>query len=104
MSDGITESIVEQAALEWLDGLGYEVLSGLAIAPGEATAERADYKQVFSFRPAANQAGGFGDSHQEEKISTRPDRYGCSRAWTRSPLFPGAWAKETIPFSAVTPK
>ena len=34
----ITESIVEQAALEWLSGLGYEVLSGLAIAPGEPAA------------------------------------------------------------------
>ena len=30
-----TESIVEQAALDWLRGLGYETLSGLAIAPGE---------------------------------------------------------------------
>ena len=45
----INEAIVEQAALEWLGGLGYEVLSGLAIAPGEPAAERADYKQVFLF-------------------------------------------------------
>jgi type I restriction enzyme R subunit len=45
----INEAIVEQAALEWLKGLGYEVLSGLAIAPGEPAAERADYKQVFLF-------------------------------------------------------
>jgi type I restriction enzyme R subunit len=45
----ITESVVEQAALDWLGGLGYEVLSGLAIAPGEPAAERADYKQVFLF-------------------------------------------------------
>jgi len=36
--------VVEQAALDWLHGLGYEVLSGLAIAPGEPAAERADYK------------------------------------------------------------
>jgi type I restriction enzyme R subunit len=41
--------VVEQAALDWLYGLGYEVLSGLAIAPGEPAAERADYKQVFLF-------------------------------------------------------
>jgi len=40
---------VEEAALDWLEGLGYEVLSGLAIAPGEPEAERADYKQVFLF-------------------------------------------------------
>ena len=45
----ITESIVEQAALDWLGGLGYEVLSGLAIAPDEPAAERTDYKQVFLF-------------------------------------------------------
>jgi len=45
----INESIVEQAALDWLKGLGYEVLSGLAIAPGEPAAERSDYKQVFLF-------------------------------------------------------
>ncbi|MDE3068459.1 MAG: hypothetical protein KGJ60_13060 [Verrucomicrobiota bacterium] len=45
----LTESVVEQAALDWFGGLGYEVLSGLAIAPGEPAAERADYKQVFLF-------------------------------------------------------
>lgn len=31
----LTESIVEQVALDWRGGLGYEVLSGLAIARGE---------------------------------------------------------------------
>jgi len=45
----LTESVVENAALEWLGALGYEMLSGLAIAPGETTAERIDYKQVFLF-------------------------------------------------------
>lgn len=45
----ISESVVEDAALDWLRGLGYEVLSGMAIAPGEPAAERADYKQVFLF-------------------------------------------------------
>jgi len=49
MSNGITESVVELAALDWLCGLGYEVLSGLAIAPGEPAAERSDYNQVFLF-------------------------------------------------------
>jgi type I restriction enzyme R subunit len=53
-SGKITESIVELAALDWLRGLGYDVLSGLAIAPGEPTAERSDYRQVFPFpRPQA---------------------------------------------------
>jgi len=45
----LTESVVEQAAPDWLCELGYEVLSGLAIAPGEPAAERSDYKQVFLF-------------------------------------------------------
>jgi len=49
MSSRLNESVVEDAALDWLRGLGYEVLSGLAIAPGEPAAERADYKQVFLF-------------------------------------------------------
>src|SRR6266571_1417522 len=45
----LTESVVEDAALDWLRELGYEVLSGLVIAPDEPAAERADYKQVFLF-------------------------------------------------------
>lgn len=45
----ITKPIGEQAALDWLGGLGCEVLSGLAIATGEPAAEQADYKPVFLF-------------------------------------------------------
>jgi len=41
-----SESVVEEAALEWLGGLGYAVLFGPDIAPGEPRAERADYGQV----------------------------------------------------------
>ena len=32
----IRESVVEQAATEWLGGLGDEILPGLTIAPGSA--------------------------------------------------------------------
>ena len=42
-----TESTVEEAALEWLEGLGYEVLHGPEIAPGEPHAERSSYGDVF---------------------------------------------------------
>ena len=42
-----TESIVEQAALDWLRSAGWSVRSGQEIAPGEAFAERADYGQVI---------------------------------------------------------
>ena len=46
MSSAFTESVVEQAALAWLAGVGYTVLSGPEIAPGEAQAERDSYGQV----------------------------------------------------------
>jgi len=45
-SSTFTESIVEEAALAWLEGLGYTILHGPDIAPGEAFAERDDYGQV----------------------------------------------------------
>ena len=41
-----TESVVEQAALAWLESLGWQVAHGPDIAPGEAAAERGDYGQV----------------------------------------------------------
>ncbi len=41
-----TESEVEAAALAWLKDLGYLILSGPEISPGEAAAEREDYDQV----------------------------------------------------------
>ena len=41
-----TESTVEEAALEVLDGLGYTILHGPEIAPGELLAERTDYSEV----------------------------------------------------------
>jgi len=37
-----TESIVEEAALAWLESLGYAVLHGPDIAAGEPNAERSD--------------------------------------------------------------
>ena len=41
-SRGFTESDVEEATLEWLEGLGYSVLHGPEIATGEPAAERDD--------------------------------------------------------------
>ena len=40
MSQAFTESIVEEAALAWLESLGWSVRHGLEIAPGESKAER----------------------------------------------------------------
>ncbi len=48
-SSSFTESIVEEAALAWLAGLGYQVLHGPDIAFGEPGAERSDpnYRDVI---------------------------------------------------------
>ena len=47
MSDAsLSESTVEEAALAWLDGLGWQVAHGPDIAPDTAGAERADYGEV----------------------------------------------------------
>ncbi|MEX0761532.1 MAG: type I restriction endonuclease subunit R [Dehalococcoidia bacterium] len=40
------ESVVEDAALSWLEGLGYEVCPGPDIAPGQPGAERDEYGVV----------------------------------------------------------
>ena len=40
---GFTESIVEDAALAWLEAQGYIIYSGIEIAPGEPSAERDNY-------------------------------------------------------------
>ncbi|HKY23419.1 MAG TPA: type I restriction endonuclease subunit R, partial [Vicinamibacterales bacterium] len=42
-----TESVVEQAALAWLESLGWTVANGPEIAPGQLGAERTDYGQVL---------------------------------------------------------
>ena len=48
MSRAFTESVVEDAALAWLEGLGYAVLHGPEIATGMPAAERSDrnYRDV----------------------------------------------------------
>ena len=48
-----TESVVEEAALECLEGLGYAIKHGPDIAPGELGAERADYAQLVLGGPPA---------------------------------------------------
>jgi type I restriction enzyme, R subunit len=44
------ESVVEQAALAWLESGGWRVRNGAEIAPGEPAAERDDYGQVVLVR------------------------------------------------------
>lgn len=40
------EFTVEDAALAWLEGIGWSVKSGPELAPGELFAERTDYGEV----------------------------------------------------------
>ena len=48
MTAAFTESIVEDAALAWLEELGYAIVHGPEIAVGEPSAERSDpnYRDV----------------------------------------------------------
>lgn len=41
------EDIVEQAALHWLEAIGYTVLHGPDIAPGQPRAERSSYRDII---------------------------------------------------------
>jgi type I restriction enzyme R subunit len=47
-SQGLTESVIEQATLAWLEAIGYVVLHGPDIAAGMPSAERDDptYRDV----------------------------------------------------------
>ena len=47
MSAKFTESHVEDAALSWLEGLGYDVVSGADISPDGGSPERASYADVI---------------------------------------------------------
>jgi type I restriction enzyme, R subunit len=42
-----TESVVEQAALAWLESIGWQIRNGPEIAPGQPVAERDNYGQVI---------------------------------------------------------
>lgn len=47
MSKSFTESTVEDAALNWFQDLGYSLLPGQEIAPGESAAERTCFGEAF---------------------------------------------------------
>jgi type I restriction enzyme R subunit len=79
MGAALTESVIEQAALAWLESMGYLILSGLEIAPGEPAAERENYGQVvleYRLRQALAQLNPQvpADALQEAfRRLTRPD-------------------------------
>ncbi len=43
---GVTESVVEEAALAWLESVGWRIRNGAEIAPGGLAAERDNYGQM----------------------------------------------------------
>ncbi len=43
---GVTESVVEQATLAWLESVGWSIAHGPDIAPDQPLAERRDYREV----------------------------------------------------------
>ena len=47
MTIEFTESVVEQAALAWLESMAWVIKHGSEIAPGEVAAERQDYGKVI---------------------------------------------------------
>lgn len=75
-----TESVVEEAALAWLDSRGYSVVFGPAIAPGEPAAERDDYGQVVLARRLREALARLNPQVPPEALDeafrrlTRPDR------------------------------
>ena len=46
MTAGFTESVIEQAALAWLESFGWHIAHGPDIAPDTPAAERRDYGEV----------------------------------------------------------
>ena len=81
MTDRFTESIVEDAALAWLGGLGYAILHGPEIAVDMPGAERADpgYRDVVlerRVRQALGRLTGVPQLERERVPMTRVARAG----------------------------
>src|SRR5437867_4230728 len=47
---GVSESVIEQAALAWLESLGWSIKHGPDIAPDTLAAERSNYREVVLVR------------------------------------------------------
>ena len=74
-----TESVVEQAALAWLESAGWQVRNGAEIAPGEPASERDDYAQVVLGRRLRDARSRLNPARPDEALSdafgklTRPE-------------------------------
>jgi len=93
MSPGVAEDDLEQAALGWLDDLGYTVVRGRDIAPGEPAAERdafADvvlkqrfYRAFAKLNPGASPAVAAEALHQVTHPADSPSLIEQNRAFHR---------------------
>jgi type I restriction enzyme R subunit len=64
----ITESIIEQATLDWFKGLGYSILNDPDIAPGELFAERTSYSDVLLEKRVRSALANINPSIPQEAI------------------------------------
>jgi type I restriction enzyme R subunit len=64
-----SESDVENAALEWLRAIGWQVAHGPDIAPGMPATERADYGKVVLARRLREALAGYSAPDQARPLS-----------------------------------
>jgi type I restriction enzyme R subunit len=77
---GVTESVVEQAALAWLESIGWSVHYGVEIAPEEPGAERDDYGQVVLAQRVRDAVARLNPALPAEAWTTRSARSHAPRA------------------------
>lgn len=82
MTGGVTESVVERAALEWLDAAGWRIALGPDVAPNALAAERRDYGDVMLGAAALRRAG-------------------AAERWAARRVLENAFRKLTPPYGAV---
>ena len=84
-----TESIVEDATLAWLAGLGDAVLSGPDIAAGEPGAERSDRSNLCQSCPAQDCLVGRSPARASSRLKPRLGRSVAEATSLRS----GRWGR-----------
>ena len=87
------ENVVELAALDWLSELGYSIVFGGDIAPGEPAAERASYGEVLLL-------GGCGRRWIASTPTSRPP---LARVRSTKPSAASAAPKARTRWSTITP-
>ena len=93
MSPGVVEDDLEQAALGWLSDLGYSVVHGRDIAPGEPAAERETfgdvvlkerfYRAFAKLNPGASPAVAEDAFYQVTHLADSPSLIEQNRAFHR---------------------